>query len=161
MAQEGAPGATGATGTQGPIGLTGATGATGQQGPIGLSGANGAIGPQGPQGTTGPGFNFRTAFDPTATYSPYDVVTYNGSTYNAIAVIEPGRPTPDSNKGWVLMAQQGASGASGPAGPVGPQGPYWARLDLLGQTDPASLAQASASTSAPHSTRLRTIRLTT
>ncbi|WP_310559850.1 hypothetical protein [Flavobacterium sp.] len=46
----GTPGATGATGQQGPIGLTGATGATGPQGPIGLIGATG---PQGPIGLTG------------------------------------------------------------------------------------------------------------
>jgi hypothetical protein len=53
-------GAVGATGPQGPIGLTGpagATGATGPQGPIGLTGpagATGATGPQGPIGLTGP-----------------------------------------------------------------------------------------------------------
>ena len=46
----------GATGPQGPIGLTGATGATGSQGPIGLTGATGpqgVAGPQGPAGTNG------------------------------------------------------------------------------------------------------------
>ena len=45
----------GATGAQGPIGLTGATGATGSQGPIGLTGPAGATGPQGPQGPAGTG----------------------------------------------------------------------------------------------------------
>lgn len=50
-------GATGATGPQGPTGLTGATGATGPQGPIGLTGATGATGPQGPQGIQGPAGN--------------------------------------------------------------------------------------------------------
>jgi hypothetical protein len=56
----GPAGASGATGPQGPIGLTGpagATGATGPQGPIGLpgpAGATGATGPQGPIGLTGP-----------------------------------------------------------------------------------------------------------
>jgi hypothetical protein len=108
MAQQGspgAPGATGSTGPQGPVGLTGATGATG------------------PQGTVGPGFNFRNAFDPAATYSPYDVVTYNGSTYDAIATVAPGAATPDINTSWTLMAQQGAAGAIGAAGPAGPQGP--------------------------------------
>jgi hypothetical protein len=59
----GPAGATGATGPQGPIGLTGpagATGATGPQGPIGLTGpagATGATGPQGPIGLTGPAGN--------------------------------------------------------------------------------------------------------
>jgi hypothetical protein len=49
-------GAVGATGPQGPIGLTGATGAsgaTGPQGPIGLTGATGPQGAQGPAGTNG------------------------------------------------------------------------------------------------------------
>jgi hypothetical protein len=108
MAQQGspgAPGATGSTGPQGPIGLTGATGATG------------------PQGTVGPGFNFRNAFDPAATYSPDDVVTYNGSTYDAVATVAPGAATPDINTSWTLMAQQGAAGAIGAPGPAGPQGP--------------------------------------
>jgi Collagen triple helix repeat (20 copies) len=48
MAQQGATGAAGATGTQGPFGLTGATG------PQGLQGFTGLTGPQGPQGATGP-----------------------------------------------------------------------------------------------------------
>ena len=43
----------GATGPQGPIGLTGATGPTGSQGPIGLTGAQGPQGIQGVAGTTG------------------------------------------------------------------------------------------------------------
>ena len=54
--QSGTPGPTGATGLQGPIGLTGpagATGATGPQGPIGLTGPTGATGPQGPAGNGG------------------------------------------------------------------------------------------------------------
>ncbi len=128
----GATGATGATGPQGPIGLTGPTGAAGAQGiqgltgaagetgPVGPQGVPGAIGPQGavgPPGAAGPGFNFRNAFDPTATYSPYDVVTYNGSTYDSLAAIEPGGATPDLNPSWALMAQQGAKGPAGAAGP--------------------------------------------
>ena len=59
---QGPVGLTGATGPQGPVGLTGATGpqgiqgltgATGPQGPIGLTGLTGATGPQGIQGLTG------------------------------------------------------------------------------------------------------------
>ena len=114
---QGVPGATGATGPQGPTGLTGAAGTTGLQGPMGPSGEAGVTGPQGPQGTAGPGFNFRNVFDPTATYAPYDVVTYNGSTYDALAAIAPGGATPDLNTSWTLMAQQGAKGTAGAAGP--------------------------------------------
>src|ERR1700731_382637 len=110
----GTQGATGAIGPQGPIGLTGATGATGatgSQGPIGLTGAQGATGaagPQGPAGTNGTGFNFRSAFDPTATYAINDVVTYGGSTYLANVANGPNTLTPDANtSAWVVVAQQG------------------------------------------------------
>ncbi|MGB7556540.1 MAG: DNRLRE domain-containing protein [Candidatus Korobacteraceae bacterium] len=155
MAQEGAQGQQGqqgAQGQQGPQGQTGATGqqgqtgATGQQGPQGQTGATGQqgpigpIGPQGPQGdqgqagtngTNGQGFTFRAAFDNGTNYNPYDVVTYNGSSYDATVAIPPGGGTPDQNPNWTLMAQQGApgqqgaqgqTGATGPQGPQGPQG---------------------------------------
>jgi hypothetical protein len=47
-------GAPGATGSQGPIGLTGPPGAQGIQGPIGLTGPIGPQGPPGAQGIQGP-----------------------------------------------------------------------------------------------------------
>jgi Collagen triple helix repeat (20 copies) len=126
----GTRGATGAIGPQGPIGLTGATGAagaTGSQGPIGLTGpqgATGAAGPQGPAGTNGAGFNFRNAFDPTATYAINDVVTYTGSTYLASVANGPSALTPDANtSAWVVLAQQGATGPAGPQGLTGAMGP--------------------------------------
>jgi hypothetical protein len=87
---------------------------------MGLPGAAGAPGLQGltgPQGAVGAGFNFRSAFNATATYAPYDVVTYNGSTYDATVALAPGGATPDVNPGWVLMAQQGGKGQAGAAGP--------------------------------------------
>jgi len=43
----------GATGPQGPTGITGATGAAGNQGPAGTTGATGATGAQGPAGAAG------------------------------------------------------------------------------------------------------------
>lgn len=46
-------GAMGATGPQGPTGITGATGAAGNQGPAGTTGATGATGAQGPAGAAG------------------------------------------------------------------------------------------------------------
>ena len=126
----GSQGATGAIGPQGPIGLTGATGATGatgSQGPIGLTGAQGATGaagPQGPAGVNGTGFNFRNAFDPTATYAINDVVTYSGSTYLANVANGPNTLTPDANtSAWVVMAQQGATGPAGAQGLTGAMGP--------------------------------------
>jgi hypothetical protein len=152
MAQQGAVGAAGpqgapgAQGSQGPMGLTGpigpqgVTGVTGPQGQTGPMGPIGVQGPQGAAGTNGTGFNFRNAFDPTASYAVSDVVTYNGSTYTAIAVNSgPNNPTPDTNPGaWSGMALQGAAGAAGSqgvqgttgaAGPVGPMG-------LTGATGP-------------------------
>jgi hypothetical protein len=141
MAQQGAAGATGATGPQGPAGLTGATGPQGIQGPVGAMGANGPQGSTGPQGTVGVGFNFRNALDLTATYSPYDVITYNGSTFNAIATIPPGGATPDINSSWALMAQQGATGTTGATGPQGPIG-------LPGATGPQGVQGPAGTTGA-------------
>ena len=48
----GITGATGAAGTQGPAGTTGATGATGAQGPAGAAGVTGPTGATGPTGTS-------------------------------------------------------------------------------------------------------------
>jgi hypothetical protein len=146
----GTPGVKGLTGAQGPIGLTGAvgpggpagqagatglTGATGSQGPIGLTGAQGATGPA---GTNGTGFNFRNAFDPTATYTMNDVVTYGGSTYVANAGNGPNSLTPDANTStWVVMAAAGAAGATGADGAQGPQGPIG--LSVTGPQGPQGL----------------------
>jgi len=120
----GATGATGATGSQGPVGLTGAQGATGAAGPQGPAGTNGTNGTNGINGTNGTGFNFRNAFDPTATYAINDVATYGGSTYLANVANGPNTLTPDANtSAWVVLAQQGATGAVGADGAIGPQGP--------------------------------------
>src|ERR1700730_17633252 len=126
MGVQGLTGATGTTGVQGPQGINGSTGATGPQGPKGDTGASGATGatgatgtagaagPQGPAGTNGAGFNFRNAFDPTATYAVNDVVTYGGSTYEANASNGPSALTPDTNtSAWVVMAGAGRAGAGG------------------------------------------------
>ena len=139
----GATGSPGATGAAGPKGDTGATGPQGSSGPSGPQGAAGAQGPQGvigpvgitgaqgPQGNpgsagtpgaAGQGFNFRGAFAGSASYAAYDVVSYNGSSYDATAATNPGDPTPDVNPNWSLMAQQGAAGANGAAGASGPIG---------------------------------------
>jgi hypothetical protein len=136
MAAQGVAGPAGATGAQGQPGTAGANGAPGAQGPagptgpIGPTGATGPAGQQGPAGTNGTGFNFRGAFDSTATYAVDDVVTSSGSTYVATSPNQgPSNPSPDQNPSlWNLMAQagaagtQGAQGSTGPAGPQGPQG---------------------------------------
>ena len=106
-------------------GANGASGATGAQGPIGPLGPQGPAGVNGNNGTNGSGFNFRNAFDPSASYAVDDVATYNGSTYIAIAVNQgPNNPTPDLNSAaWSLMALEGAVGPAGTTGPQGLQGP--------------------------------------
>jgi len=134
-------------GPQGPQGIPGPPGPQGAQGvpgAMGLQGAPGIDGPIGPKGDPGQGFRFRAAFDPTAVYAAYDVVTYSGSTYVATGTANPGDPAPNANPNWSLMAQQGATGprgfngvpgapgatgaqglpgAPGPPGPPGAQGP--------------------------------------
>jgi hypothetical protein len=126
---QGPQGVAGAVGPTGPTGATGAQGATGLQGaqgplgPMGLTGAQGLQGVAGPQGAAGTGFNFRAAFDNTASYAANDVVSYNGSSYVAKVATNPSDPAPDSNPNWSLMAQQGATGPQGAQGLPGLQGP--------------------------------------
>jgi hypothetical protein len=137
-------------GAAGPPGPAGATGATGAIGPQGLQGAAGPTGPQGPTGvagTNGSGFDFRNAFDATASYAINDVVTYNGSTYVAIAASAgPNNPTPNTNaSGWSVMAQEGATGAQGSAGPTGATGAQGS-VGATGTTGPQGPAGAAGAT---------------
>jgi hypothetical protein len=122
----GLTGATGTTGAQGLQGLQGTTGPTGPIGPAGtqgpqgtpgLTGSTGAQGPQGPQGTAGMGFNWRGAFDCSASYSAGDAISYQGSSWITNTPIGGCVQPPFSP--WDLLAQQGAAGASGPSGPAG------------------------------------------
>lgn len=125
----GPAGPVGQTGPIGPAGPTGSTGLTGPSGPIGLTGPSGPIGltgpagPAGANGTNGNGFNFTGPFSAVVSYNPYDVVTYNGSTYVATVAIPASAVTPDVNLSWNTMAQAGAAGATGPMGPMGLMGP--------------------------------------
>ncbi len=105
---QGPIGLTGATGPQGPIGLIGATGATGPQGPIGLTGATGPQGIQGIQGLTGA----------TGATGPQGPIGLTGATGP--------------------QGIQGLTGATGPQGPIG----------LTGATGPAGAAGATGATGA-------------
>jgi hypothetical protein len=104
-----ANGTPGATGPQGPIGLTGAVGATGAQGPIGLTGAVGATGAQGPIGLTG-------AVGATGAQGPIGLTGAVGAT-GATGATGP----------------QGSIGATGATGATGPQG----SIGLTGATGAA------------------------
>jgi len=146
----GAVGPQGSTGNTGPQGPVGSTGATGAQGSMGLTGVQGPAGTNGTDGTNGTGFKFRNVFDNSATYAAYDVVTYNGSTYNATVAIPAGGATPDSNPSWTLMAQAGAAGATGSqgnTGALGPQGPQ-GNPGNTGATGPSGPTGAPGNTGA-------------
>jgi Chaperone of endosialidase/Collagen triple helix repeat (20 copies) len=140
----GTVGAAGATGAQGPVGAAGATGAQGAAGVAGTVGVTGPTGPTGVTGATGTNgnsFNFRNAFDSSATYAISDVVTYSGSSYVAVqANTGPANATPDANAGaWSVMAQEGTAGATGVAGTVGATG-------ATGATGVAGTAGATGAT---------------
>jgi len=155
MAQPGALGPQGPQGLIGPIGPQGPQGLAGAAGPQGPQGPAGPVGPLGPQGQAGPsgpagpkgidgvGFNFRNAFDSSASYAANDVVSYDGSTYVATTSNGSSLQTPDTNTStWNLMAQQGPAGLQGPqglTGPLGPPGPQGPQ-GLPGVTGPSGPA---------------------
>ncbi|MGG3030653.1 collagen-like protein, partial [Bacillus stercoris] len=107
----------------GPTGPTGATGPaggpTGPAGPIGPTGATGIAGPTGPTGVTGAGLQGIVVFNPliAPTYTPGQVVLYNGSSY----VVNTSPPTglPDSSADYTLLAAAGTTGPTGPTGATG------------------------------------------
>ena len=118
-------------GPQGPIGPAGPTGATGPQGIQGVPGVTGPQGLQGPTGPVGPPVAFQGTWNSSTTYLTGAAVSYNGSSYIALAGNINITPTSDPTV-WALLAQEGAtgatgatgpSGATGPTGPMGPTGP--------------------------------------
>jgi len=103
---QGVEGADGATGAPGAVGPGGAHGSVGPQGATGPTGATGPMGPTGPQGIAGTGANWRGNWSPGATYNPYDAVTYNGSSWVALA--NNTNAPPDVNPSlWQMIAQAG------------------------------------------------------
>ena len=101
------------------------------QGAQGPAGAAGATGPAGPQGPTGGSTRWRGAWSNSATYAIFDAVSFNGSSYIAVAANSGAEPD-TSTSSWQLLAQvgatgtqgpQGIQGATGPQGDTGPQGP--------------------------------------
>ncbi|AWQ16572.1 hypothetical protein C1N92_17780 [Bacillus velezensis] len=120
-------GPTGATGPTGPAG-----GPPGPTGAIGPAGATGPTGPTGPTGVTGAGLQGIVAFNPliAPTYTPGQVVLYNGSSY----VVNTPSPAgiPDTSADYTLLA------AAGSTGPIGPTGATGAGLIGLTAFDPAA-----------------------
>ncbi|WP_419246947.1 BclA C-terminal domain-containing protein [Bacillus velezensis] len=120
-------GPTGATGPTGPAG-----GPPGPTGAIGPAGATGPTGPTGPTGVTGAGLQGIVAFNPliAPTYTPGQVVLYNGSSY----VVNTPSPAgiPDTSADYTLLA------AAGSTGPIGPTGATGAGLTGLTAFDPTA-----------------------
>ncbi|MGY4714300.1 BclA C-terminal domain-containing protein [Bacillus amyloliquefaciens] len=107
-------GPTGATGPTGPAG-----GPAGPTGAIGPAGATGPTGPTGPTGVTGAGLQGIVAFNPliAPTYTPGQVVLYNGSSY--VANVNSPVGTPGASADYTLLAAAGSTGATGGTGPTG------------------------------------------
>ncbi|MEC1370139.1 collagen-like protein [Bacillus velezensis] len=103
----------------GPTGATGPTGPTGAVGPAGATGPTGAIGPT---GVTGAGLQGIVAFNPliAPTYTPGQVVLYNGSSY--VANVNSPAGTPGASADYTLLAAAGITGATGGTGPTGSTG---------------------------------------
>jgi hypothetical protein len=64
---------------------------------------------------------FAGQYSPSVAYLVTDVVTWNGSTYIAIAASTNKQPDTNPNT-WAVLALAGAAGPAGPTGPEGPQG---------------------------------------
>lgn len=147
---QGSAGATGAQGPAGATGATGPAGANGQNIELQVSathvqwrvvggttwanlvalsaitgpqGPAGATGPAGPTGASGGSTNWRGTWDSATAYSAatFDAVTFNGSSYVAIA--NSTNQAPPNATFWQLLAAKGDTGATGPAGATGAQGP--------------------------------------
>jgi hypothetical protein len=81
----------------------------------------GPQGDPGPQGPAGQSYGLPTVWDSGTTYAAYDVVTYLGSSYAALAASTGVPPDSDGSK-WALMAQKGDAGISGADGAPGVPG---------------------------------------
>jgi hypothetical protein len=122
----GAPGPAGAMGPQGGQGVAGPVGATGAQGVSGIAGPAGATGAQGPQGAAGAtgaqGLTWQQAWISNTTYTLNDAVQYNGSAYISVQPGNAGNVPGQTPAFWSLLASSGVVGATGTAGPAGATG---------------------------------------
>ena len=120
----GAGGGTAGTGSQGPTGPQGFTGNQGVTGPQGFTGNQGVTGPQGP---TGFSFTWQGTYATSSTYSFYNVVEYNGSSYISLGTSSPGLTPSTVTQSWNLMVSKGDTG---PQGVTGSDGPNSVRLSF-------------------------------
>jgi len=83
-------------------------------GPQGIGGANGTNGANGATGSDGPGLQLHGSYNAATSYNPYDVVTENGSSYDAILASTSAAPQDPATSPayWTLEAAAGAAGAT-------------------------------------------------
>jgi hypothetical protein len=117
----------GATGPQGPIGLTGPAGAIGPQGTAGANGATGSAGPQGPAGNDGA----------TGATGPQGPIGLTGPAGPQGPVGSTGATGPQGPIGLT-----GATGLQGPVGLTGPEGPQ----GIQGPTGPNGVSGTDGKT---------------
>ena len=70
----------------------------------------------GPQGPTGFSFTWQGTYATSSTYSQYNVVEYNGSSYISLGTSSPGLTPSTVTQSWNLMASKGATGPVGSTG---------------------------------------------
>jgi len=101
-------------GRNGRDGIDGVSGRDGLDGKDGKAGPQGPVGQAGRNGEDGSGFTWRGTYMPSTSYSPYDVVHFDGSAYICVKATQ-GRP-PISRDYWNLMAERGSNGGGGSTG---------------------------------------------
>jgi hypothetical protein len=70
----------------------------------------------GPQGPTGFSFVWSGSYATSSTYSFYNVVEYDGSSYISLGTSSPGLTPSTSTQSWSLMASRGLTGSQGATG---------------------------------------------
>jgi hypothetical protein len=103
----------------------------------------GAPGPPGATGATGVGYTWRGPWSNSTAYSPYDTVSYAGSSY--VCITGNTNQTPTNTSYWNLIAAIGATGATGATGSQGPAG-------TTGQQGPPGTTGATGSQGPPGAT---------
>jgi hypothetical protein len=70
----------------------------------------------GPQGPTGVSFTWQGTYATSSTYSLYNVIEYEGSSYISLGTSSPGLTPSTITQSWALMASKGTTGPQGPTG---------------------------------------------
>jgi hypothetical protein len=145
---QGATGSIGVTGPAGTVGSTGAQGVAGQggaQGVQGVAGVTGATGAVGSQGIAGPvGLSFQGTYSSTTNYSLADGVLWQGAGWVSLIAGNHGNTPSTSPSAWSMFAASGSMGASGVTGAVGVTGSN----GLNGANGATGVAGATGSTGA-------------